>query len=165
MLLKKYFRLKIQPFNLKKITDIFKQIDDKPIGTASLAQCHRAVLNDGTVVAVKIQHPTVKKNSYVDIKTMTFLVNCLAFIFPEFKFVWLAEETEKNLPIELDFTNEAKNIEKVAKMFEKYKFVKVPKVYWKYCSDRILTMEYCEGKRIDDIKYIKSNRINPNKVK
>jgi aarF domain-containing kinase len=49
---------------------VFKHIDKRPIGTASLAQCHKAVLNDGTVVAVKIQHPTVKKNSITDIKTM-----------------------------------------------------------------------------------------------
>jgi aarF domain-containing kinase len=57
-----------------KMSDIFKEIDNKPIGTASIAQCHRAVLHDGTVVAVKIQHPRVKANSYTDIKTM--LVNC-----------------------------------------------------------------------------------------
>jgi aarF domain-containing kinase len=53
------------------------------------------------------------------------LVHCLALIFPRFKFVWLAEETEKNLPIELDFINEGKNIERVAKLLEKFKFVKV----------------------------------------
>jgi predicted unusual protein kinase regulating ubiquinone biosynthesis (AarF/ABC1/UbiB family) len=55
---------------LSKVSDIFKEIDEKPIGTASLAQCHRAVLKDGTVVAVKIQHPKVKTNSVADIKTM-----------------------------------------------------------------------------------------------
>jgi aarF domain-containing kinase len=49
----------------------------------------------------------------------------LSRIFPEFKFKWLAEETAKNLPIELDFINEAKNIEEVAKLFQDHKFVKV----------------------------------------
>ena len=53
------------------------------------------------------------------------MVNCLAKIFPTFKFLWLAEETEKNLPIELDFINEAKNIEKVKNIFQNYKFIKV----------------------------------------
>ena len=55
----------------KKVSDLFKEIDDKPIGTASLAQVHRAVLHDGTVVAVKIQHPKVKNNSATDIKTIS----------------------------------------------------------------------------------------------
>jgi len=58
-----------------KIEDVFKHIDNKPIGTASLAQCHKAILNDGTVVAVKIQHPTVKNNSITDIKTMKVNLN------------------------------------------------------------------------------------------
>lgn len=147
-----------------KIDDIFKDIESHPIGTASLAQCHRATLHDGTKVAVKIQHPNVKKNSHADIKTMTFLINCLSKIFPEFKFKWLAEETEKNLPIELDFINEAKNIEKVAKMLEKHSFVKVPKVYWKYCSDRVLTMEYCEGMTVNDRVSINKNKINVNQI-
>lgn len=49
----------------------------------------------------------------------------MAKIFPSFKFVWLAEETKLNLPIELDFLNEAKNIEKIAKIFENFKFIKV----------------------------------------
>lgn len=127
-----------------KVGEIFQSIDPKPIGTASLAQCHKAVLKDGTIVAVKIQHPSVKKNSNTDIKTMTFLVNCLAVIFPDFKFVWLAEETGKNLPIELDFMNEAKNIEKIGNILQKFSFVKIPKVFWEYCSDRVLTMEYCD---------------------
>jgi aarF domain-containing kinase len=56
-----------------KISDIFEHIENKPIGTASLAQCHKATLKDGTQVAVKIQHPTVKLNSYADIKTMTVI--------------------------------------------------------------------------------------------
>jgi aarF domain-containing kinase len=96
---------------------------------------------------------------------LKFLVNCLAKIFPDFKFVWLAEETKRNLPIELDFTQEAQNIEKVTQMLKAYPFVRVPKVYFKYCSDRILTMEYCEGVRVDDLEYMKANKINPNKVK
>lgn len=49
---------------------MFVQIDPEPLGAASLAQVHKATLKDGTVVAVKIQHPKVKKHSYVDIKTM-----------------------------------------------------------------------------------------------
>ena len=44
--------------------------DDKPIGTASLAQVHKAVLDDGTVLAVKVQHPKVKAHSFIDMNTM-----------------------------------------------------------------------------------------------
>jgi hypothetical protein len=53
----------------------------------------------------------------------------LAKIFPSFKFGWLAEETKLNLPIELDFLNEAKNIEKIKMIFKNYKFIKVIKKF------------------------------------
>ena len=50
--------------------NVFSELDDKPLGAASLAQCHRGVLKDGRVVAVKIQHPHVKKNAYTDMTTV-----------------------------------------------------------------------------------------------
>ena len=50
--------------------DVFVSIDPEPLGTASLAQVHKAVTKDGRVLAVKIQHPKVKAHSFVDIKTM-----------------------------------------------------------------------------------------------
>jgi aarF domain-containing kinase len=92
------------------------------------------------------------------------LLKTAARLFPDFQMVWLGEETERNLPVELDFLNEGRNIEKVAKMLEKHKYVKVPKVYWDYSSDRILTMEYCEGMRADNLEQIKKEKINPNRV-
>lgn len=49
---------------------LFDEIDPEPLGAASLAQVHRARLKDGTMVAVKVQHPYVQGNSLVDMKTM-----------------------------------------------------------------------------------------------
>lgn len=52
------------------------------------------------------------------------LVALVSHIFPEFQFGWLAEETRKNLPLELDFVHEAHNCEKVAKNFAHLRFLK-----------------------------------------
>jgi aarF domain-containing kinase len=79
--------------------------------------------------------------------------------------VWLAEETRKNLPVELDFINEGRNAEKLANILKKCPFVKIPKIYWRYTSDRVLTMDYCEGGRVDDLEKMKSNNIDVNQVK
>lgn len=49
---------------------MFETFSPEPLGTASLAQVHRATTKDGEVLAVKIQHPKVKAHSYVDIRTM-----------------------------------------------------------------------------------------------
>lgn len=91
-------------------------------------------------------------------------MNLVDKAFPEFSFMWLVEETKKNLPKELDFFHEGKNCEKVSSMFKHLKFLKVPKVFWKYTSDRVLTMEFCDGYQIDDKNYVIKNNVNIRKV-
>lgn len=56
---------------------MFTDFEPKPLGAASLAQVHKAKLPDGTIVAVKVQHPKVKAHSFVDIKTMEV---CFVFL-------------------------------------------------------------------------------------
>ena len=46
-----------------------------------------------------------------------------------------------------------------------FESAKVPKVYWEFCSDRILTMEYCEGFKVDSLTQMKENNVNVNKVR
>lgn len=91
---------------------------------------------------------------------MDFLVRVVNNVFPQFEFMWLAEEMRKNLPLELDFTQEGKNAEKVSKMYSNYDWLKVPKIYWPLTSDRILVMEYCPGGHINDQDYIRQNQID-----
>ncbi|KAK3092968.1 hypothetical protein FSP39_009499 [Pinctada imbricata] len=147
-----------------KVDDTFIDFDEEPLGAASLAQVHRATLKDGRVVAVKIQHPKVKAHSYVDIKTMEFLVHAIAWIFPGFQYLWLAEETKRNLPLELDFLHEGRNCERVERLFKHFNFLKVPKIYWDLSSERVLTMEYCDGGKVDDKNYMERQGISVNEV-
>ena len=148
----------------KKVEDTFVQIDPEPLGAASLAQVHKATLKDGTVVAVKIQHPKVKRHSFVDIKTMELLLHGVNFVFPGFQYMWLAEETKKNLPLELDFIHEGRNCERVERLFKHLKFLKVPKIYWDLSSERVLTMEFCEGGKVNDREYMKQHKISVDEV-
>lgn len=141
--------------------EIFETIEPEPLGAASLAQVHKATLKDGTPVAVKVQHRAVKKNSYIDMKTMAALVKVTSWVFPDFKFDWLVDEAKKNIPKELDFTKEGLNAEKVQKMFSHYTWLKIPKIYWSLSSKRVLTMEFVEGGQINDLQYYKTNKIDP----
>jgi aarF domain-containing kinase len=84
------------------------------LGVASLAQVHRATLKNGKEVAVKVQHHYVRGNAKVDIVTMEYCVKAMSWIFPDFKFQWLVDESKKNLPVELDFMQEGRNTEKVS---------------------------------------------------
>lgn len=172
----------------KQPEDVFATFDLEPLGTASLAQVHRATLKTGEEVAVKVQHPYVRGNSIVDMKTMEILCKMMSLVFPDFKMQWLVDESKKNLPIELDFLNEGHNAEKVrlfvpfvvgsthlqknqnqsklyphsqvADMFKNFKWLKVPRIFWELSSKRVLVMEYVKGGQVNDLEYIKQNSID-----
>ncbi|VDL79093.1 unnamed protein product [Nippostrongylus brasiliensis] len=149
----------------KKIDEVFSDFSERPIGAASLAQVHEARLKDtNEKVAVKVQHRRVYKNSRTDINTMDFLVRVADKLFPEFKLMWLVDEVKKNLPNELDFLLEAKNGDRLAKMFEHLTFLKVPKMFYEYSTPQLLIMEFCEGEHIDDIDYMIRNKIDRHDV-
>ncbi|XP_032338338.1 aarF domain-containing protein kinase 1 isoform X2 [Camelus ferus] len=121
----------------KEIQDLFVSFDDTPLGAASLAQVHKAVLHDGQTVAVKVQHPKVQAQSSKDILLMEVLVLAVKQLFPEFEFMWLVDEAKKNLPLELDFLNEGRNAEKVAQMLKHFDFLKISRHLGKMYSEMI----------------------------
>ncbi|XP_047594197.1 aarF domain-containing protein kinase 1 isoform X3 [Lutra lutra] len=147
-----------------KIHDLFVSFDDTPLGAASLAQVHKAVLRDGRTVAVKVQHPKVQSQSSKDILLMEVLVLAVKQLFPEFEFMWLVEEAKKNLPLELDFLNEGRNAEKVAQMLKDFDFLKVPRIYWELSTKRVLLMEFVDGGQVNDRDYMERNNIDVNEI-
>ncbi|KAF7623467.1 ABC1 domain-containing protein [Meloidogyne graminicola] len=150
---------------LKNIDEVFDEFDPMPCGAASLAQVHKARLKStGEYVAVKIQHPHVRSRSVVDMVTMELFVRIAAFVFPNLRLNWLVNEMKRNLPIELDFVYEASNADRVRQMFSHLSFLKIPKIYYEYSNDLVLTMEFCEGGKINDLEYFKTNRISRHKV-
>ncbi|XP_029854826.1 aarF domain-containing protein kinase 1 isoform X4 [Aquila chrysaetos chrysaetos] len=148
----------------KEIKELFVSFEDTPLGAASLAQVHKAVLQDGRTVAVKIQHPKVQAQSSKDILLMEVLLLVVKQIFPDFEFMWLVEEAKKNLPLELDFLNEGRNAEKVAHMLKNFDFLKVPRIYWELSTRRVLLMEFMEGGQVNDRAYMERNGINVNEI-
>uniref|UniRef100_A0A0K0EL24 Protein kinase domain-containing protein n=1 Tax=Strongyloides stercoralis TaxID=6248 RepID=A0A0K0EL24_STRER len=152
--------------NLKKsIDEIFSSFDCEPVGSASLGQVHVGILKDtGEKVAVKVQHPKVMLRSVVDLKTMEFFAIIAGKLFPDFNLMWLVEETKHNLPKELDFLHEAKNADAVRRMFSHLTYLKVPEIKYDFCTNQILTMEYCEGKQINDVDYLKKEKIDVHDV-
>merc|ERR1719167_1819882 len=148
----------------KNQLQFFSEFDPDPLGSASLAQAHKARLPSGGEVAVKVQHKFVKRHSLVDIWTCDFLVRMVKVAFPQFEFMWLAEEMKKNLPLELAFTQEARNAEKVARIFKDCAWLKVPRIHWPFTTDRVLVMEYCPGGHVNDVDWLHSHGIDTHDV-
>uniref|UniRef100_A0A914LHA4 ABC1 atypical kinase-like domain-containing protein n=1 Tax=Meloidogyne incognita TaxID=6306 RepID=A0A914LHA4_MELIC len=149
----------------RNLNDVFDEFNSQPCGAASLAQVHKARLKStGEYVAVKLQHPHVRARSFVDIVTMELFVGIAAFVFPNLHLNWLVNEMKRNLPIELDFVYEAANADRVRQMFAHLPFLKIPKIYYELSNDMVLTMEFCEGGKINDLEYFKANKIDRHKV-
>ena len=130
---------------------IYSEFDPTPVASASLAQVHRATLNDGRACAVKVQYPGIEQRVEADLRNLILALRILARIEPGFDFTALASELLKYVPMELDFVNEARNCEKVRHNFVGHKDVIVPAVYWEATTRRLLTMEFVDGIQVSDV--------------
>ncbi|KQJ88242.1 uncharacterized aarF domain-containing protein kinase 1 isoform X2 [Brachypodium distachyon] len=148
----------------KDIHDIFLEFDEHPIAAASIAQVHRAQLNNNQEVAVKVQYPGLEQRMKLDIMTMSVLSKSVSLIFPDYRFEKIVLEFERTMSMELDFTQEAKNSERTASCFRKNNVVKIPYVYRELTTKEVLTMEFCYGHKVDDLDFLRKADISPTKV-
>lgn len=137
----------------ESVENLFLQFSDTPLAAASIGQVYRAVLKDGTAVVVKVQRPDIQSLIETDLE----ILNDWARI-AESRLEWarnyrlrdIVEELGKALRAELDYTAEARNAEKFAVQSKVQEHIRVPAVYWDYCTRRVLTLEYIEGIRLSD---------------
>ena len=147
------------------LSSYFSSFDPLPIGAASLAQVHRAVVRStGEKVAVKVQHPALDEWAKLDLALTRFTFETLRYWFPEYDLTWLSEEMEKSLPQELDFRQEGQNATRAREYFSHVRDapVIIPKVLW--AKRRILVMQYVNGARPDDLEYLDSHGIDRDDV-
>ncbi|KAG8963093.1 hypothetical protein FRC03_003458 [Tulasnella sp. 419] len=149
----------------RSIEEQFSYFDPEPIGVASLAQVHIAHDREtGKKVAVKLQHPHLEEFAEIDMKTATTCLAWVKAIFPEFEFTWLGEEMRKNLPLEMDFCNEAANAARAMNDFSGHLWTTlyIPEVF--RVTKRTMVMEFIEGGRVDDLEYLNKYHIDRNAV-
>ncbi|ETN42511.1 uncharacterized protein HMPREF1541_01668 [Cyphellophora europaea CBS 101466] len=143
----------------------FSQFSKEPIGAASLAQVHIAVLREsGEKVAVKVQHPSLEEWVPLDLALTKFTFQTLKRAFPDYDLSWLSQEMEYSLPIELDFAQEGKNAVEAKEFFKKHTSFPliIPNVIW--AKKRILVMDCVAGARIDDREYFDKHSISRTEV-
>lgn len=149
------------------IDRIFKSLDKKPIASASLAQVYRATLMTGEEVAVKVQRPNIHKIITQDIRLLLNLAGLLEEHVPEsrpYQPVKVVKEFADWTIRELDFRAEGHNAERFSFSFKDNPYIKIPKIYWDYTSQRVLTMEFVHGMKADDIKMMKRLKLNRQEI-
>lgn len=146
------------------LKEIFLSIDEKPIAAASIAQVHRALLKNHQEVVLKVQYPGLKDRMRMDIATMSLLSKCVTWFFPEYRFQWMVSEFSEVIALELDFIQEARNSVKTGMNFKHSSRIRIPKVFQELTTSQVLTMQYCKGRRVDDLEFIRDMGIDPKKV-
>lgn len=136
-----------------EVEEVFTNFDPNPIASASLAQVHKATLQNGAQVAVKIQRPDIKPLIESDIDLLYLLARLVENSIPELRLYSprkVVREFERAMTRELDFTIEAANAERFRRNFGLNPNLYFPKVYRELSGKKALTMEFIEGVKITD---------------
>lgn len=143
----------------RPLAELYDSFDPVPIAAASLGQVHCAHLHSGEEVVVKIQRPGLSKLFAIDLSILKGIAQYFQN-HPDWgkgrDWIGVYEECCRLLWLEIDFLNEGRNGDKFRRNFRGVDWVKVPRVYWRYTSPRVLTMEYMPGIKISHYEALES---------
>ncbi|MEX2594017.1 MAG: AarF/ABC1/UbiB kinase family protein [Anditalea sp.] len=152
----------------RPLGEMFKSFDSTPLASASIGQVHRAALQDGTEVIIKVQRPDIHNQIEVDMDILRALAKYAEKYKEEFKYynpTAIVEALERTLELELDYQHETSNILRFRQNRDNGQTdIIVPEVYAEYSSNRVLTMGFIEGFKINNLKAYVLNDISPKDV-
>ncbi len=134
---------------------LFARFWRRPVASASLAQVHRAVLDDGRHVAVKVQRPEIRAAVAADLRNLRVAVQAIERIEGGLGLRALLDELEVTVPRELDFAREAESARALARNFAGQAGVRIPAVIDTHTRGRVLVTDYVSGIKITDTRRLK----------
>ncbi|MBX2863842.1 MAG: AarF/ABC1/UbiB kinase family protein [Leptolyngbyaceae cyanobacterium MAG.088] len=139
--------------------EMYSYISPEPVAAASLGQVYKARLYTGEDVAVKVQRPGLVPIICRDLYLMRWAAGWIAPWLPlnlGHDLTLIVDEFGSKLFEEIDYLNEGRNAEAFAANFADDPKVKVPAIYWRYTSTRVLTLEWIDGLKLTDIERVKA---------
>ncbi len=130
------------------LEEAFKEINPSPLGSASIAQVHRAILADGTDVVIKVQRPGIEKIIADDVAILYYLAELLQKYVPEtrvFNPQGIVDEFFRTLELETNFIIEANNIRRFQENFKNDPTVIIPEVFFEFSTQKVLVLEFLKG--------------------
>ncbi|SDY65296.1 Predicted unusual protein kinase regulating ubiquinone biosynthesis, AarF/ABC1/UbiB family [Lysobacter sp. yr284] len=144
-------RARIEDSLQVRLTKAFKDFDPDPLGSASLAQVHRARLRDGREVAVKVRRPGIEHVIATDLDILSRLARTADKVTQTGRRVHFADwldEFHRSLLGELDYCAEARNLERFARHLAPYPGLYVPQPVWSLCAPAVVTMDLVHGRSV-----------------
>ncbi len=146
---------------------LFHHFAEDPLAAASIGQVHRAEIEPGEQVVVKVQRPGIRRTVEVDIEIMLHLATLMERHLEGWAIhqpTRIVEEFAHTLMRELDYAVEAANLERFAWHFASERRVRVPAVYREATTSRVLTLEYVPGIKASDVAGLLAAGLNPQEV-
>jgi ubiquinone biosynthesis protein len=137
-----------------EVGTLYSRFDPIPIAAASIGQVHVAELQSGRRVAVKVQRPSAPRRVEADLTLLYQIARMAGRRIERLQFidtVAVVDEFARSIRRELDYRIEARNAEMFRRNFTAEPRVAIPKVYWTYSSERVLTLEWLEGPKLGDL--------------
>jgi predicted unusual protein kinase regulating ubiquinone biosynthesis (AarF/ABC1/UbiB family) len=130
--------------------EIFAELDQRPVASASIGQVHRARLKSGEWVAVKVQYPDIDEIVRIDLRALRRIFGVISWFIPYRGMPELYREISTMALAELDFRAEADNVERVGAAFDKRPGVAFPRVLRELSTSRVLVTEWIDGVKVSD---------------
>jgi predicted unusual protein kinase regulating ubiquinone biosynthesis (AarF/ABC1/UbiB family) len=147
--------------------EIYSIISPEPVAAASLGQVYKARLFSGEEVAVKVQRPDLRPVLTRDLYLMRWAAGWLGRFLPlnlGHDLTLIVDEFGTKLFEEIDYLNEGRNAERFAANFKEDETVKVPTIYWRYCSQRVLTLEWIDGYKLTDRQKVREASLDTDQL-
>src|SRR5919201_577907 len=138
------------------VSELFKSFDPQPLGTASMAQVHRAVLQDGSDVVVKVQKPGVRRRVEIDMEIMHEVARFATRHTPfgaRYGLDQMVRELEQSLNQELDFREEAENTRLITSQLAEFTMLTMPRVYPELTTRRVITLGFVKGRHLPQLTH------------
>ena len=137
-----------------KIEDLFSDFKHEEIATASIGQVHEATLITGERVAIKIQKEGITDKIDLDLRILKYIANRADKFNSNLKKINLPgimEEFDRSIHKEIDYTNEFMNMQRIEMNFVDNPSIHIPATYPEYCTSKVLTMEFIDGTKLNDV--------------
>ncbi len=146
-----------------RLEEVFAHFEREPEASASIAQVHIARLRSGEEVAVKVLRPGVERAIAHDVLLLETAARVMERLWAgarRLKPREVVAEFSKHLDDELDLMREAANASQLRRNFEHSALLLVPRVYWDYCTQRVMVMERMHGTPVSQVAELRAKDVD-----
>lgn len=151
----------------KEIEELFDEFEEVPLASASIGQVHRAKLKGGEKVVVKVQREEVHEQVERDLAIIKEAVNRTERYLQRqgiINAMDVVNAFERTMNKEMDYRNEARNIDRFRETYKDYENFYIPRAYREFSTDKVLIIEFADGCKISDIAQLRAWGLDPAKV-